>query len=125
MHVDVSPYALFGEDGCTLAGVPEKLLFVASHEAPDVTVRPMDAHEVSRRMVFSLQEEQSNLMSFYRKFRFAFPGATNGLLETSLQLQTEILNRVLAGKEAYEVLHPYPVPLPSLYEAIRDRCVEK
>jgi len=125
LYVDVSPYELFGEEKCTLAGVPEKLLFVASHEAPEVTVRSLDAQEVSKRMVFSLQEEQLTFTSFYWKFRFAFPEAANELVETSLERQTEILNRLLAGKEAYEVLHPYPVPLPALYEAIRNGCVEK
>ena len=123
--VDVSPYELFGEEKCTLTGVPQKLLFVASHEAPEVTVRPLEAQEVARRMVFSLQEEQLNLNSFYNKFRFAFPEAVNPLVENSLELQTEILSRALEGKEAYEILHPYPVAIPSLYEAIRDRCVEK
>lgn len=123
LHVDLSPYTLFGEEACTLVGVPEKILFVASHETPEITVRPIDSQEIARRMVFSLQEEQRTLTSYYWKFRFAFPDAANELVDNSGQLQREILHRALDGKEAYEVLHPYPVHIPSLFEAIEEKCV--
>jgi hypothetical protein len=125
MHVDVSPYDLFGTEACPLSGVPEKILFVASYDEPGVFVQPIDPQEIADRMVFSLQEEQATFMSYYWKFRFAFPGAVNELIETARARQSTIIRRALAGREAYEVLHPYPVSIPSLGEAIEKRCMRK
>jgi hypothetical protein len=76
-------------------------------------------------MLFSLQEEEMRLRSYYRKFRFAFPELSNQVLEISRELQEEALHRLLARKEAYEVLHPYPVSLPELYEAVRPYCKQR
>lgn len=118
LHVDVSPHRLFGEDACVLEGMPGKILFVASHDSPEIVVRPVDPQEVARRMVFSLQEEQQVLTSCYLKFRFAFPEATNELIERSREIQSGLLHRVLEGRETLEVLHPYPVDLPALFRAL-------
>ena len=60
-------------------------------------------------------------MSYYWKFRFAFPEKSNDLIEHSRDLQRQALARVLDGKEALEVLHPYPVDLTSLYEVLQPR----
>jgi hypothetical protein len=32
-----------------------------------------------------------------------------------------MLLRALGGMEAYEVLHPYPVSIPALYDAMKGR----
>jgi hypothetical protein len=125
LQVHVSPFDLFGEKACALSGTVERLLFVASHDSPEVTVRPVDSQEIARRMLFSLQEEEMRLRSYYRKFRFAFPELSNQVLEISRELQEEALHRLLARKEAYEVLHPYPVSLPELYEAVRPYCKQR
>ena len=95
---------------------------MATHDHPDIVVRRMDPAEIARRMVFSLQEEEASLKSTYRKYRFAFPERENPVLERTAELQRDALERVLAGKEAYEVLHPYPVSLPALYEAVAAVC---
>lgn len=100
-------------------GTPEKVFFVASHEAPDVTVLPIDPQEIARRMVFSLEEERLSFMSYYLKFRFAFPEARNELIERAEELQRERLIQVLQDKEAYTAYHPYPVPIPALFDALR------
>ncbi len=122
LYVEVPPHTLFGEEACTLEGVPKKVLFLRTHEASDVTVRPVDPGEVVRRMVFSLQAEQMALNDYYWKHRFAFPDAANELVERSHGLQLEMLERVLRGKETYEVHLPFPVSIPSLFEAIEKRC---
>ena len=122
LHVDVAPQRLFGSEACRLAGVPEKILFVTTHESPEVTVRPVAAREVAARMVASLQYEQMHLLSYYQQFKFAFPGSSSELIESSGRLQ-EILDRVLSGKEAYEVRHPYPVAISSLFDEIYKRCL--
>ena len=96
----------------------DKVFFVASHASAAVTVEPIEPEEIARRMVFSLQEERVELMSYYHKFRFAFPEARNDLIEQAEALERNMLQQILAGKEAYAVYHPYPVPIPSLFEAI-------
>jgi hypothetical protein len=122
LYVDLPPERLFGPGSCRLAGVLDKIVFVASHDLPDVTMRPMDAREVGRRMVFSLQHERLDFMAYYMKFRFAFPEKVNPLIERAEELQRERLEQVLVGKDAYALYHPYPVPIPSLFDAISPLC---
>lgn len=122
MCVDVPPERLFGKASCLMQGRPEVVLFVGSHESDRIEVRPVEPQEIARRMVFSLQHEQAGLMSFYLKFRFAFPEACNEVIERSADLQRRALRRVLEGKETFLAEHPYPVSLPALYEALRPCC---
>jgi hypothetical protein len=116
--VGVSPQRLFGDGFHPFEGIPQKIFFTVSHEAPEITVRPIDPREVARRMVFSLQYERLKLMSHYLKFRFAFPDLRNDLLERVEELELQMLTRVLDGKEAYTVSHPYPVQIAALSDAI-------
>ena len=122
LFVDMHPQKLFGAGFGKLAGSLQKVFFVVSHETPGVTVAPMDPQEIARRMVFSLQHERLDFMAYYLKFRFAFPEASNELIERAEELQRETLARVLAGKEAYAVYHPYPVSIPALFDAISPLC---
>jgi hypothetical protein len=116
--VDIHPQRLFGAGSGRLAGTVNKVLFVVSHARPDVTVEPIDPLEIARRMVFSLQHERLDFMAHYLKFRFAFPEHANELIERAEEIQRERLTGMLAGKEAYAVYHPYPVPIPALFDAI-------
>ncbi len=118
LNVQVRPQKLFGDSACALTGSLHKLVFVASHEAADITTAPMDAGEIAHRMVFSLQHERLDLLAYYLKFRFAFPGRANDLIEQAEARQRELLTRMLAGKEAYAVHHPYPVAIASLFDTI-------
>jgi hypothetical protein len=121
LHVDVEPRRLFGGLGGLAAGF-DRLFMLVSHDAPDLTVEPVDPLEVGRRMVFSLQHESLDFAAAYLKFRFAFPDAWNPLLAQTEELQRETLVRTLAGKPAYVVHHPYPVSLRALYEAMSPYC---
>jgi len=118
-YVQLPPRFLFGEEKLALAGTPEKVFFMASHETPDIRVEPMSAEEIARRMVFSLQEERIDLIAAYHRFRFAFPDRRNELLENAEELQRAALLRVLEGKETGAVWHPYPVSIPALFRAMR------
>jgi hypothetical protein len=115
---DVAPANLFGAEQLQFAGKLDKILFVVSHAATDIQVEPIDADEIARRMVHSLQYEQSVFMGYYRMFRFAFPDRANDLVERTERLQSELLRAALGKKEAYTVAHPYPVSLPDLFEAV-------
>lgn len=117
-YVHVPPERVFGEQFGRFEGTPKKLFFVASHDSPDVTVERIPSREVAERMVFSLQEERSKFLSYYMKFRFAFPDAANELIDNVVEIQRDLLIRALADKEAYAVSHPYPVVISSLYEAM-------
>lgn len=95
-----------------------KLFLTLSCDAADVRVERAEPDEVAERVVFSLRQEQSELMSCYTKFRYAFPGACNPWIESSEAMQREVLKRALAGKETYVVTHPYPVSIPVLQKAL-------
>jgi hypothetical protein len=118
LGVDLPPERLFNGSIGNLSGHFDRLIFVASHESDCVTVQPINPLEVARRMVFSLQYEQLDFMSYYQKFRFAFPDVANELVEKAEDLQREMLTQVLTNKKSYAVFHPYPVSIPALFDAI-------
>ncbi len=89
-----------------------------NHDSDGVTVQPTDSAEIVERMISSVRFEQFPILADYLAFKFAFPAMRNELLEHAHEIQYSILRRALAGKEAYTVLHPYPVSLVKLYEAM-------
>jgi hypothetical protein len=117
--LDVSPGRMFDGRFGSLSSTLDRLFFVVSHEPESIAVERVDPQEVARRMVFSLQYERLDFMSYYHRWRFAFPDAANDLVERAEELQREMLCRMLANKEAYAVYHPYPVSIPALFDAIR------
>ncbi|MEZ4731274.1 MAG: hypothetical protein R3E79_29500 [Caldilineaceae bacterium] len=118
LHVNLPPQKLFGQNISTGVSSLDKLIFVGSHESQAITVQPADPQVIAQRMVFSLQEERADFMSYYYKFRFAFPAARNLIIEQAEERQRQLLTQLLAGKEAYELYHPYPVALPLLFDAV-------
>ncbi|MFV1963876.1 MAG: hypothetical protein ACC628_00525 [Pirellulaceae bacterium] len=122
LFVDVPAERLFGREHMRLVGELHKVLFVISHASPAIRIEPMDPEEIAQRMVHSLQFEQFPFLGFYRMFRFAFPDLANDLIDRTEELQGELLRTALAGKDAYSVSHPYPVSLPSMFEAISPLC---
>lgn len=122
-HVDVPPQQLFGKLG-PLTGSFDRLLFLVSHESPEIAVRPIAPQEVASRMAFSLHEERMNFMSYYWKFRFAFPNLGNPWIDYADKWEGELLSRVLEGKRAYAVYHPYPMKLAALFDALYPLCCE-
>ena len=118
LFVDMHPVDLFGDEAGASGVSLDKVFFVVSHESPDVTVCRMDPQEVARRMVFSLQYERQEFVSYYMKFRFAFPESANDLVEQAEETQRRMLERMLEKKDTYVVYHPYPVPIPSLFDAM-------
>jgi len=116
--VDVAPHRLFGDEGCALTGVPEKIIFIMSHANDNVSMENADAQEIASRMAFSLRYEQADFFSYYLKYRFAFPDLMNPLIERAPEYQLDILSRALHDKEAHTVYHPYPVQLEKLFDII-------
>jgi hypothetical protein len=122
MHVDLSPEKLFGKQAKAIKSSPDKVFFIASRDEPNITVQPIDPQEMVQRMVFSLQEERKEFISYYQKFRFAFPQASNQLIDRVEETQRMVLSKVMAGKETYAVYHPYPFSISDLFEVIRPYC---
>jgi hypothetical protein len=121
LHVDPAPQRLFGAASLAREARPDVVVFVSRHDPPEIVVEPIDAADVTRRMIFSLEEERRHFVSYYRKFRFAFPDRANALIEGAAELQRKLLEEALAGRPAFAVRHPYPVAIPALFEAIRPR----
>ena len=121
MFVHVTPERLFGRGSCALSGGLDQVVFVASHDAIDIRVEPIEPQEVATRMVFSLDHERLSFMSYYLGFRFAFPEAVNKLIDQAHERQRRILSQALAGKPAVIVYHPFPAPIPALFDAIAPR----
>ncbi len=114
---DVHPRRLFGER-LDFSGSLDKIVFVGSHEHAEITVRRIDPAEIAARMLFSLQYERLPFMAMYHTFRFAFPEARNPCVDGIEAVERERLLRLLAGKEAFALEHPYPVSIPALYDAL-------
>jgi hypothetical protein len=119
LYVQVPPEKLFRRKVNLLGASLDKVFFVASQDSAQITLEPIDPEEIAQRMVFSLQDELADLLSYYLKFRFAFPGLRNELIERAEECQRERLMQVLARKEAYAVYHPYPISIPALFEKIK------
>ena len=122
LYVQLPSERLFGQRPEKADVSPEKIFFVVSHDRPDVTVQPIDSQELAKRMVFSLQEERMEFLSYYFKFRFAFPNCSNPLIDQAEEIQRRLILRALANKEAYAVYHPYPFSIPSLFDTLRPYC---
>lgn len=119
LNVQLPPDKLFGRKAGETAAPLQKVFLVASHSKPDLVVTRVSAEEIARRMVFSLQEERLDFMSYYWKYRFAFPECSNPLIDQVEEIERGMLLKVLADKDAFAVHHPYPFSIPKLFEAIR------
>ena len=98
---------------------PDKIFLLITHNDSAIHIEPTDPLSISRRMIFCIRCERLGLTSQYLASTFASPGVRNSFLETAYKLEGKILDRALAGKEAYTVRHPYPVSLDRLFEAMK------
>jgi hypothetical protein len=121
-YVHIPPLEVFGADSCPMRGGLDRVFFVVSHESSEVTVKPIDSELLVERMVHSLEDERRELLSYYSKFRFAFPALRNEILDGCVSRERELLRAVLKEKPAYEVAHPYPASIPAMFEAMEPYC---
>jgi hypothetical protein len=122
LSVRMSPQSLF-KDRFLNEGAPiDKLFLVMSHSQPGIVVKPCDPADIAQRMVHSNEYEEAHLQQRYRAFKFAFPTRVNPTLEGAAEMRSSLLLRALEGKEAYRVLHPYPVSFEELFRHMRPLC---
>ena len=124
-YVHIAPEDLFGAAACAREGRLDKLVFVASREARDVAVEPIDAREVARRMTFSLRHERRRLIESYIQFRHAFPDRSSELIESAAERERELLLERFGDTEAYLALHPFPPSIPDLFDALRPLATQR
>ncbi len=96
-----------------------------SHDEPWVELKPTPPSEMALRLAHLAQYEQIPLLEHYLAFKFAFPEATNPIIESSFAAQHEILTRALAGKDTYTIWHPYPLVFSELYGEIEPFLKQK
>lgn len=97
----------------------DKVFLIMSHNEQSVTISSCNPIEVAQRMASSNEQELIQFFDYYRAFRFAFPGSRNEFLEGASELQRQLLYNALDGKEAFKVLHPYPVSLDNLFDQLQ------
>jgi hypothetical protein len=118
LHVDLPPERLFGPLGALIGSI-DRVLFTVSAAGEETTVEPIDPSEVALRMSSSLAYERNDLALLMHQARFADPGLRNERLEESVERQRALLARILEGRPAWIVAHPYPVDLAGLFAAVR------
>ena len=118
LHVDVPPATLFGGQLGSMTAPFDRLFLVLSAEVDETTTEPVDPAEVAARMAASLAYERLPFLGWYHTFRYAFPDAVNTVVEDADDRERKLLGDVFAGKPAHAVVHPYPVEIASLHDAI-------
>jgi len=116
--IDLVPSALFGRESCTLASGIDVIIVAISRESPDIDVQPAPIERVAAQMAASFVFEQASLFSCYQKHLFAFPGRRNAILDQAEAIYRDYALRALAGKCAFTMLHPYPVSIHALRNAV-------
>jgi hypothetical protein len=118
-YVHLRPREAFGARFGALEAPLDKVVFVGLHASSGITTRAVSGEDVAARMAFSAQEERGSFMSYYRKFRFALPEKRSSLVEAADEIERERLRRAFRNRECHEVLHPYPVSIQALFDAVR------
>jgi hypothetical protein len=115
LSIHVHPHTLFGEESCISSGHLNKVFLAVTQEQPGIMVRPAQHQAAIRQINSQLLYEQQTLMSYYLMFRFAFPEKTNRIIDQYETLQYQLLDRILADKEIYNMYHPFDAPLPDIF----------
>ena len=128
-RVSVTPGQLFGETGdgrgpwrrSSTAPLHSLFLLITSSDEK-ILVRPADADEVARRLADCAVYERRTFLGLYQRYRFAFPGRSNPLIEDAPRMESQMLSEALASKRVFTVEAPFPFDPAALYEAIQDFC---
>jgi hypothetical protein len=118
LSVQVCPTRLFGVEACAESASLDHVVLVANHSSQAVEALAVPAREVAERAAFSLAYERADFLSYYQRFRFAFPHVANPHVEEAEATGRRLLHRALDGVPSHAVHHPYPPAIPSLFDAI-------
>ena len=118
-YTRLRPGTAFSQAFGSLRARIDHVVFVESWDSPAIRTEQVSGPEVAARMAFSLQEERSVLRAAYRRYRFAMPERANPLLDDIDHIEAARLQRIFGDRTCHAVLHPYPVSVPSLFDAVR------
>ncbi len=116
--VQVPPADLFGPQGTLEEAQLDTVVFVVSHDAPEISVVPADPSDVARRVAVSTWYERGPLWQHYLQYRFAFPAHRNEILESAHEREVGLAEAHLADKQVLVLSHPYPVAIDGLFSAL-------
>jgi hypothetical protein len=118
-HVDPPAEQLFGRERWVAQAPFDRLVFLGNARIDDVRVEPVDPMAVAERMTFSHVHHRLGFLDYYWQYRYAFPDRPNRIVDEIESIERGLLRQVFAGKTALEVLHPHPVDIRGLFDAIR------
>ena len=118
LNIRVRPERIFQQEICKKSSF-DKLFLMMSRSDPEVVIDPWDPMDIASRMVSSNNFEQKSFWEYYEAFKFAFPNLQNNFLEGADQQLKLQLESVFKTKEAYRVLHPYPVNFEELFSEMK------
>ncbi|HEV2798716.1 MAG TPA: hypothetical protein VGV65_13965, partial [Nocardioides sp.] len=117
-NLQVAPAELFGADRVVLRGRLDVVVLVMSQEGEDTVTRRATPEEVAMRMRASLEEERAPLMTYYRHFRYAFPGRTSALLDVAGDVESTLLEARLRDRPCMAVSHPHPCDIRAFADSV-------
>jgi hypothetical protein len=100
----------------------ETVFFLLTGNSPTIQVRPADAAEVAGRLADCAHYERRSFFGLYERFRYAFPGRRNPLIENARDSEAEMLTAALSSKHVYAVEAPFPFNPTTLHEALSQYC---
>ena len=121
LNVRMEPEQIFEKSLCSHSTF-EKVFLLMNHNKEEVQIERCDPLEIATRMIHSNAFEFSPFFENYQAFKFAFPHLRNEYAENVFGLQKSLLSKAFEGKEAYLLLHPYPVSLEALFQKMEPFC---
>jgi hypothetical protein len=118
LNVRAKPEVIFQKGICKNSSF-DKLFLMMGRSEPKITIEPWDPLDIASRMVSSNYFEQKTFWEYYEAFKFAFPNLQNEFLEGAGMFQKYRLECAFKNKEAYQVLHPYPVNFEDLFTEMK------
>ena len=116
--VDLAP-SLIAPAGRAVGPLPMGPVFLmTSADQRTTTVRSITGAEIADRMAASLTFERSPLLAAVTAFRYAFPATLTTALDRVPELERERLHSLLDAASTAEVIHPYPVHLDEMADAM-------
>ena len=128
-RVSVTPSQLLGKDGDGASqwrsspSAPLASLFLLVTSGEDrIAVREADVDEVASRLADCAAYERRAFFGLYQRFKYAFPGRRNRLIEEAREAESRTLAKALSSKRVFVVEAPFPFDPAALYRAIQPFC---
>lgn len=119
LNLKALPSKLFKDDKIIEKTSFDKIILAMSYDSENIIVEKISTDEVADRMLASQMYELEYFNQFYNIFKYAFPGKKNDFIENIKDTQQKLMYKLLIGKDAYVVKHPYPVSFKALFDKMK------